>query len=293
MVLSTAAKMASAYEPIVNHSFESIPVGMKSVQHFRSMAMNTLRTVAAKIINNPSERTPVGQYAIKGAPIVGYVPGIRISSGSLGINGIIDRGPSTIRYVLGEALTTAAITTQEQYAAELRKMSMQPGDQMTFVVQSINPNLVVATFTMDGETTPNYAERVQFCRVVFVPELPADFNAPIIVDGAFNPALIQESQGVLPSVAAAGTSPEAFLDFDFAGALDTDYEIEAAGIVRSQKQLNGSFKYSNTSMKDFGALDENNADVAYLSYMNGVGEINVGDVRYLQHAVASPFGMGE
>lgn len=293
MVLATAAKMASAYEPIVNHSWESVQEGVKSVQHFRSMAMNTLRTAAAKIINNPSQRTPFAQYAIKGAPIVGYVEGIRISSGSLGINGIIAYGNNTIRYVLGEALSTSAITTREQYVAELRKMSLQPGDQLTFVVQSINPDLTVATFTMDGHQTANFAERVQFCRVVFVPELPEGFSGTIIVDGAFNPALIQESQGTLPSVAAAGTAPEAFLDFGFADALDVDYDIEAAGIIRSQKQLNGSYKYSNTYMKDFGALDDTNADLAYLSYMDGVGEINVGDVLYLQHAVASPFGMGE
>lgn len=293
MVLATAAKMAAAYTPIVNHSWEGVAVGQPSVQHFRSLAMNTLRTAAAKIINDPSERTPFGQYAIKGAPIVGYVEGIRISSGSLGINGIIARGTDTIRYTLGEALSTSAITTQEQYVAELRKMSLQPGDQMTFVVQSINPNLVVATFSMDGETTPNYAERVQFCRVVFVPELPENFSGTVIENGAFNPALIQESEGMLPSVAAAGTAPEAFLDFGFTSALDVDYVIESAGIIRSQKQLNGSYKYSNTYMMDFGALDENNADIAFMSYMDGVGEINVGDVLYLQHAVAAPFGTGE
>ena len=293
MVLATAAKMASAYEPIVNHSWESVQEGVKSVQHFRSMAMNTLRTAAAKIINDPSERTPFGQYAIKGAPIVGYVEGIRISSGSLGINGIIAYGNNTIRYVLGEALSTSVITTQEQYVAELRKMSIQPGDQLTFVVQSVNPNLTVATYSMDGETTANFAERVQFCRVVFVPELPEIFSGTIIENGAFNPALIKESQGTLPSVAAAGTAPEAFLDFNFGGALDVGYDIEAAGIIRSQKQLNGSYKYSNSWLKDFNTLDDNNADIAYLSYMDGVGEINVGDVLYLKHAVAAPFGMGE
>lgn len=293
MILSTAAKMASAYEPIVNHSWEGIAVGQPSVQHFRSLAMNTLRTAAVKIINDPSSRTPLGQYAIKGAPIVGYVEGIRISSGSLGINGIIARGTDTIRYTLGEALSTTAFTTQEQYIAELRKMSLQPGDQLTFVIQSINPDLTVATFEMDGHTTANFAERVQFCRVVFVPELPENFSGTIIENGAFNSALIQESEGTLPSVAAAGTDPEAFLDFGFGSALDVDYQIESAGIIRSQKQLNGSYKYSNTYMKDFGALDDNNADIAFMSYMDGVGEVNVGDVLYLQHAVAAPFGTGE
>lgn len=289
MVLSAAAKMASAYEPIVNHSWEGIQVGQPSVQHFRSLAMNALRTSAVNAINRVQGYT-TGQFPIKGAPIVGSCEGIRISSGSLGINGISSINATLFNYTLGEALAKS-ITTQEQYVAELKKLSLLPGDQLTFVVQSINTNIVAATFQLDGGTVYNYADRVQFCRIVFVSELPENFSGGLIVGTTFNPLLIKETQGALPNVAENEEGGASFLEFDFSSVIEG--EIEMAGVIRSQKQLDGKFKYSNSYMKLGGALDDNIAPDVFPSYMDGVGEINVGDVLYLQHAVASPFETGE
>ena len=290
MVLATAAKMAAAYTPIVNHSWEGVAVGQASVQHFRSMAMNALRTSAAKAINREQGVT-VAQFAIKGAPIVGSCDGIRISSGTLGVNGIASISSTEFNYTIGEALAQR-ITTQAEYVAELKKLSLLPGDQLTLIVQSIDPNNVVASFTTDDNTIVNYAERVQFCRVVFKSELPEGFSGVLVQDDAFNPALIEESQGVLPVVTASDTGGF-FLEFDFAGAMDAGMEIEMAGVIRSQKQLDGKFKYSTSYMKMGNAIDANIAPDVFPSYMDGVGQINVGDVLYLQHAVASPFETGE
>lgn len=288
MVLSAAAKMASAYEPIVNHSWEGIAVGQPSVQHFRSLAMKALRTSAVNAINRVQGYTP-GQFPIKGAPIVGSCEGIRISSGSLGINGITQPSGAVFNYTLGSALEET-ISTQDEYVAELRKLSLQPGDQLTLVVQSINPEVVVATFELDGGAVSNYADDVQFCRVVFVSEIPENFSGALIVNGAFNPALIEETQGIMPTIDVI-TQGGTYLELDFGGLIDG--EIEMAGIIRSQKQLDGKFKYSNSYMKMGSVLDDNSAPDVFPSYMNGVGEVNVGDVLYLQHAVASPFGKGE
>lgn len=287
MILATAAKMAAAYTPIVNHSWEGIAVGQPSVQHFRSSAMNALRTSAAKAINGGQGVSPA-QFAIKGAPIVGACEGIRISSGTLGINGVHNVASDSFKYDLGSALLQT-ITTQEQYVAELKKMSFLPGDQLTIVAQSINTNIVVADYTRDGVVNNNYAETVQFCRIVFKSQLPEGFSGPLLDDGGFNPALIEESQGTLPAVESEGV----VMTFDLSGSLDTSYELEMVGVIRSQKQLDGKFKYSNTYMQLGNVLDDNNAPDVFPSYMNGVGEINVGDVLYLQHAVASPFETGE
>lgn len=290
MILATAAKMAAAYTPIVNHSWEGIQVGQPSVQHFRSLAMQALRTSAAKAINRDQNVTPA-QFAIKGAPIVGCCEGIRISSGSLGVNGAVVTSGS-VKYTIGEALAQS-IATQEDYVRELKKLSLQPGDQLTLVVQSINMDNVVATFTMDGVNNANYAERVRFCRVVFVSELPENFSGALLTGSQFNPALIQESQGDIPSVGEL-TSGGNFLEFDCGDILDGAESVEMAGFIRSQKQLDGKFKYSNSYLKmSSSVLDDNNAPDIFPSYMNGVGEINVGDVLYLQHAVASPFETGE
>ena len=288
MIRSAAAKMASAYTPIVNHSWEGIAVGQPSVQHFRSLAMAALRTSAVNAINRVQGYT-TGQFPIKGAPIVSSCEGIRISSGSLGVNGIsVAAGNSAIRYNIGSALAES-FTTQEAYVAELKKLSLLPGDQLTFVIQTIDTSNVVATYTLDGGTVWNYAESVKFSRVVFKSELPEGFSGALFANTAFNPALIEESQGVLP-VLDENTADH--IDLDFTSALD-DLKIEMAGVIRSQKQLDGKFKYSNSYMKLGSILDDNIAPDVFPSYMNGVGEINVGDVLYLQHAVASPFETGE
>ena len=289
MVLSAAAKMTSAYEPIVNHSWASIQEGIKSVQHFRSLAMKALRTSAVNAINRVQNYT-TGQFPIKGAPIVGSCEGIRVSSGSLGINGLVAVGSSSCRCVMGESFA-ATITTQAQYEAELRKLSLLPGDQLTLVVQTIDVNDVVASFTLDGGTVVNYADRVQFCRVVFKSQLPEGFSGGLLTQNAFNPALIEESQGILPNVSEVDVDGASFLEFNFEEIIND--EIEMAGVIRSQKQLNGKFKYSNSYMKLSTVLDDNIAPDVFPSYMNGVGEVNVGDKLYLQHAVASPFGEGE
>lgn len=289
MVLSAAAKMASAYEPIVNHSWEGIQVGQPSVQHFRSLAMNALRTSAVNAINGVQDYT-AGQFPIKGAPIVGSCEGIRISSGSLGVNGLANIGSTTFNYVIGSELAQS-ITTQAEYEAELRKLSLQPGDQLTLIVQSYNSNVVVASFQLDGGSVFNYADKVQFCRIVFKSELPENFSGSLLTgEDKFNPALIQESQGLLPAVTESSTGGN-FLSFDFSGIIDEG--IEMVGVIRSQKQLDGKFKYSNSYMKLGTDLDDNIAPDVFPSYMNGVGEVNVGDVLYLQHAVASPFETGE
>lgn len=290
MVLSAAAKMASAYTPIVNHSWESVEVGQPSVQHFRRLAMSALRTSAVNAINHVQGYT-MGQFPIKRAPIVGSCEGIRISSGSLGVNGLVAVAGHSFRYVIGDGFA-ATITNQAGYEAELRKMSLLPGDQLTLVVQTIDVNDVVASFTLDGGTVVNYADRVQFCRVVFKSQLPEGFSGGLLTDqNTFNPALIEESQGILPSVSDVDVDGEHFLEFNFEEIIND--EIEMAGVIRSQKQLNGEFKYSNSYMKLSTVLDDNSAPEVFPSYMNGVGEVNVGDTLYLQHAVAAPFGEGE
>ncbi len=290
MILATASKMAAAYTPIVNHSWEGVEVGQPSVQRFRSLAMKSLRSAAAAAINQSTDPYPFGNYDLKGSPAIGSLDGLRISSGSLGINGVIVRS-SSVYYTLSEALA-ASITSQVEYENELKKLSLQPGDQITYLVLSTNYSQPVATFTLNDVSTFNYAQRLQFCRVVLVPTLPENFSGALIVDGSINPALIQESQGLLPQFSESTTGGN-HLVADFAAVLDADYEIEGAGVIRSQKQLDGKFKYSNSTMRLSTSVDANTAGDVYPSYMDGVGEINVGDVLYLKHAVASPFGMGE
>lgn len=288
MVLASAAKLASAFEPIVNHSFEGVAVGTKSVQHFRSLAMNYLRSTAAGYFNGGQYDLVPTIFPIKGAPIVGGSEGLAISSGSLSLNAF-ELSNKVLSLALNSQLATTAFTTQAAYEAELAKLGLEPGDQLTFVLilNSLSDNAATMSYDSGSHTWSNKAQIVRFCRLVFVPTLPDSFSGTLITDSNINPALIQESYGALPYIPTSSTSA---VGFNFASATPSDYKAAFGAIIRSQLQDNGKYKYSSARL----ALDEdvwniNEASPVYLSYMDGTTEINVGDALYLQHAVAAPF----
>lgn len=275
MVLATAAKMAAAYEPIINHSFEGVAVGVASTRHFRSLAMQALRAAAAANVAGDSN-APVADFAIKGAPIVGALAGLPISRGSLTMAEVVITDTDKI----GLRFEAAAepITTQTQYEAELAKLGLLPGDQLTVVSQYIDPSIPVASFGQEQ----NFAQAVRMARVTFIPTLPDNFSGALVVNNAFNPALVENTKGNL-SVEVN----ETYMSFE----LDTQAALgglQTATIIRSQKQPNGSFKYSSANMvAESGLFDWNNATEVYPSYMDGVNDIQVGDQLYLRNAVAT------
>lgn len=277
MVLATAAKMASAYEPIVNHSWEGVQVGATSVRHFRSLAMKALRNAAAYILNEVGSDITYADFAIKGAPVVGAVDGLPISRGSL----------SFIDYTLnGDANPVASftpaegnITTQQAYEAELAKLGLMPGDQLTIIEQFQNINIPVATF----ETENNYAQAVRYARVTFVAQLPEGFSGQLVDGTSFNSSLIESAEGTMTLAYESG-------DLTIAIPAGNLGSVQCACLIRSQKQPNGSFKYSSANMKAIAdTFDFNNAAQVYPSYMDGATAIEVGDTLYLRNAVAAPF----
>lgn len=295
MVLAASAKLASALYPIVDHSFQGVAVGNASVRHFRSKAMNYLRSVAATYLNDPTATAAAANFPIKGANIIGGAEGLEISSGKLALNPYVVVTDNAVGIALRSALA-ASFTTQIGYALELAKLGIEPGDQLTFVVFGRNPDNPVASFNIDGNVETDFADNVQFCRIVFKAVLPVDFSGGLIVDGAINPALIEESAGALPAIStrSATTTAPAYLVADFSDVMAYGYEMTLAAAVRSQKLITGEFAYSTAKLvRDNSTFDDNDADPTYYSYMDNVGEINVGDELYLKHAVATPFGTGE
>lgn len=290
MVLATASKITSSLRPIVDHSFEGSKIGETSVRLFQSRTMNALRNAAAWVLNGTLEGAPVCNFALKGAPIAGCLEAMYISGGRLAMNGY-EAGENVVDIALSAPLS-AAIGTENAYAEELAKFGIKPGDQLTYVVYSMNNDLKVATF----ENEVNVADMWRFCRVVFKSNVSGvDFtkNPTLIVDGAFNPLFIEESYGMLP-VFSGDVTKNPVLRANFTTIQEAGYNLAACAVIRSQKQENGSFFYSAASMKvNRTEFDENKASGVYPSYMNNATPVNVGDKLYLRHAVAAPFGQGE
>lgn len=292
MVLATASKITSALRPIVNHSFESVQTGETSVRLFQSRTMNALRTAAAIILNDSTDDTRVANFALKGAPIAGCLEGMYISSGRLAMNGYT-AGENVVDIALSASLN-ATVNSAEDYVSELAKFGIKPGDQLTYVIYSVDNLTVVATF--DGNS--NVADMYRYCRIVFKSDVSdVDFTGGVqlIQSGVFNPVFVEESYGALPSFSeAVSTSSAPVMRADFTGVQETGYNLAACAVIRSQKQENGTFYYSSASMKvNRTEFDENTVTWVYPSYMANATTVNVGDQLYLRHAVAAPFGQGE
>lgn len=286
MVLATAAKMAAAFEPIVNHSFEGVQVGTKSLQLFRAEAMKLLRIAAGSSIAGSNDL--VADFAIKGSPCVGCVNNLLISRGSLAMNNVIACSDAQFTIQASGAASTSPITTQSAYVAELAKFGLVPGDQLTAVMMFENSEQKVASiFNAEGEVlVANYAQEVRYARVTFKATIPGGFSGQLISDGKFNPALVESSEGVFPSVAWTTAADERnIIQFTPSTSLST----LGAAVIRSQKKENGTFAYSTATLfTSADTIDDNNGSEVFPSYMDGQVSIEVGANLYLRNAVAAP-----
>lgn len=297
MVLATAAKMAAAYGPIVDHSFEGIPVGRKSLQHFRSMTMKALRSAAAAYLNDPKATSVPADFALKGSPIVGALQGLTISRGSLTINTYSAEPMAGAESLVMDASaamipTLPSIDTQAEYERQLALIGLKPGDQLTIVYLLDNPSVPVASFAHDGVTEQDFQQAVRFARIVFQPTFP-EAGGKLIAENSttgglyFNPAFIAESAGSFPEFKSGDDIGPRLA---FITPATAPWRFICGCIIRSQKLEDGSFLYSTSKMVSTEeTFDSNDAWPVYLSYMDGAETINVGSELYLQHAEAAPF----
>lgn len=286
MVMATASKTLAALRGLYNHSFENVAVGSASTRYAQKLLMEGYRGKAAFIINESGSFNDGGQaiFAIKGAPIAGCYAGMPLTKGRLPFVEV-----SAVALDQGEGLrmaggSNATISDQATYVAELAKLGIEPGDQLTFICYAINPATIVAEYGNEQ----NFADIYRYSRVTFVSELPEGFSGTIIANGTVNPLLIASQEGALPTLELdnAGTA----IDVTFANVLPAGYNFLSGTIVRSKKNEAGVTYYNNASFVTIAdAWDWNNGGDVYPSYMDGAEAINVGDELYLKNAEAAPF----
>lgn len=293
MVLATASKTLAALAGLYDHSFEGVQVGIKSRQHAQRLLMEGYRGYAAAFFNGTggiSETRYV--FAIKGAPIAAIYEGMPLSRGRLSMNtySILDdnQDPSATsgRISLASALS-ASITTQAEYAAELAKLGLEPGDQLTVVGYFQNYNNIVASYESPYGIADNFADMYRYARITFASELPEGFSGTLIDDDAFNSALIISAEGIMPPVSEiTGASPA--IDLDFNDVAPLGFTLRGLAVVRSQLSAGGKTYYSPANFVTSIAVGGDNLNRIMSSYMDGATGINIGDTLYLKHAVASP-----
>lgn len=280
MVLSTASKIAQAYRPIINHSFEGVAVGSASERYFQKITMNALRNAALWLGDESIDNPVKASFDLKGAPTVGIVNGMVISRGSLSMNRYgIDAGILSLE--ISAALASQPFSTQEAYEAELAKLGLVPGDQLSIVVHLCNLENHVASLGNGN----NFAQAVRFMRVTFVKEIPENFSGLLVsANKKWNPALVEKSEGSWPDIEPTNSD----INFGFAGFSVDFPEFGAGAIIRSQYDDVGKIHYSNAAMVVFeGTFDDNNADWVWPSYADDAQVLMVGDPLFLRNAVAS------
>lgn len=282
MVLASAAKAIAALRPLYDHSAEGVQVGQQSIFHWQRILTQGFRAAAANGLDPDIVGGIVADFAIKGAPMIAVYDGMPLSEGRLTMRPIkyVDDGSLTLSLA---AALAQAITSQAEYEAELAKLGIQPGDQLTFVYIAENLSQPVATF---GNET-DFASIARYARVTFVSELPENFSGSLIVTENnvqhFNSSLIAKQEGTFPDLVAADD------ELEFSPVMAEGFTMRAATIVRSQLQTNGKTWYNSAKfVKDVNNFDENDASGTYPSYMDNAEGIDVGSPLYLKNAIVSP-----
>lgn len=282
MVLASAAKAIAALRPLYDHSAEGVQVGQQSIFHWQRILTQGFRAAAASGIDLASGTAPAADFAIKGAPMIAVYDGMPLSEGRLTMRPIISVSGDVLTLSISAALA-ASITSQAEYVAELAKLGLEPGDQLTFVYIAFSGDQPVASF---GNET-DFAGIARYARVTFVSEIPENFSGALIVNDNFNSSLIAKSEGTFPVITEATLESGDGLSFE--PSKPESFALEAATIVRSQLQTNGKTWYNSAKfVADSSNFDENDANGTYPSYMDNAEGIDVGSPLYLKNAIVSP-----
>lgn len=275
---ATATTAQSALIDIVDHSHEKIASRRENLQRF--VSQNTELVRAGILADYGGEQTSI-QPVLKGAKTIvpnAYV----ISEGSL----LFPRSQWVTPGVeVGFPLSGSipeTISTQQAYESALAAMGLLPGDQLSLVAIISDPSTVVATFEIDGDVFNNFACEVVRARVTFKSSLPTSFSGALVVNGVFNPALIEKSEGqMLVSTDVAGGT--AMLSVSSPLADGEQYTMAAAVLIRSQ-ETESRVAYSNGRMITTNEVDGGVAWPMARSYMDGA-TVRLGAQPFLDNPV--------
>lgn len=282
MVLASASKALAALRPLYDHSAEGVQVGQQSIFHWQRILTQGFRAAAASALETDAVEVS-SEFAIKGAPMIAVYDGMPLSEGRLTFRPIVKVEDSELTLSIAEALSTSNLTTQSAYAAELAKLGLEPGDQISFVYIATNSSQPVASF----DDATNLASVTRYARITFKSEIPEGFAGGLILSSAgvsqFNPALIEKREGNFPFVTAEDDT------LVFQAVRPAGFSTLAATIVRSQKQSSGKTYYNSAKfVQDVETFASNNAGSVYPSYMDNAEGIEVGSPLYLKNAIISP-----
>lgn len=185
--ISSAAKLTAALRGIIDHSFQNIAYGTKSVRHFQALAAKAFQqSIAAPV----GRLIPYAPVLPKGGDSATAVDGLQISAGTLTAplfdihTNIYDEeleGYFAIPDLIPAGGTLAAIKLGQL----LTKLGVSLTDQLTFIFG-------YPVTLIDSEGGEYGTIEFEFIRVNFKSD--ADLEASAFVGAAFNPAVIDDEK---------------------------------------------------------------------------------------------------
>lgn len=222
IILNTVAQAYSNFQPIVDHSYEGVPKGQKSMSKFMKKNIDAIRSKIAQAIadgydyDGVSAFTPIGDNTL-------YPNAYIMSSGSL----------PEVRpeFVEGSTVVAALPISANTYQAVLDDLGLQRGDQLTFI----------ACENVAAGKTGFF-----FSRVILDPTNPdgssADLSSAFVgADNAVNlPS--PRNEGSFGTLSFA----EGKISWNIKSATS---QMFAIGIIVSRKQTDGSWLRSNCQLQ--------------------------------------------
>lgn len=240
-----ATSAAKGLRFIVNHSFQGINTEKENIREF-------IR-INSKLLRAQIETSLAGGNAVKGNLQIKGARGMQaanyiISRGSVFFPAFSQAAAEHgvgVKYIAQSetpADLSATITTQEQYEAALAVLGFKPGDQCSVVAICGFPT-TIATYLTEN----NYLTQAIGARVTFATTIPEGFSGTLLDENSHvNAQLIEEKLGNMEFIMtpAAGDDPAFIHVVLSASDVPTGAIVDAVGIVRSVKDINGQFTYS-------------------------------------------------
>ncbi len=221
ILLNTVSQSYSIMQPIVDHSFEGIQPGQKTMSKYMSENVKALRERVINAINAGTDLYTVYDFTPIGSSR--FAPNVFVvSKGTL---------PEIVSTVVEDSTVYSAqvLVSGNTYQDVIDSLGLQRGDQLTFM-QIVTP--------LGGG-----AAQFKYARVILDPVLDGD-SAPLstafVADGAIN-AANPRNEGIIRSIEFTTDH----LDIKLT-AQNTEYII-AACVIASRK-VNDTWKRSNASL---------------------------------------------
>lgn len=264
-IFATITTFAAAVRDVVDHSFQSIDEGQKSVNRF--ISINTKKLREAYLTGNPVDIMPKGE----GLP---YANVYRMSQGSLGLQRLFIGGTPAARKF--------AVYSEDDWEGNVTDAAM-----LKSILPAFAPGCEVAVIKVYYNEDEHY-HYVKKDRAVFLSSFEG-ITGDIVTTNGITSAYLDPNKttdaNVLHLVGGSSGTKYLAVSEEFAEDFQTGDILVACAVIVSQ-QVDGKWIYTTSDMMPVAGWNDNHSlDAAIASYGNNANADNTSDL-YLQQSAS-------